>query len=289
MSIAEMNRVTPAHPSSGAIRRPESRISVVIPARNEAATIGSLVASLRAHLVTEHHFIDEIIVMDHASRDATADLAQQAGATVVNADTVLPQFGPARGKGDVLWRSLAVANGEIIVWLDADLRDFDPYSVVRLAGPLLVDSDVHMVRPKYERTLHGVAGEGGRTTELAARPVLALLRPDLAQVKEPLAGEYAIRKSTALTLEFEIDYGVEIGLLMDIHARYGMRAIAEVDLGRRVHRNRPLSELGPQAEQVLRAALRRGEHRSSALGRASRSLARSPLTAVTNSSRSRSA
>jgi glucosyl-3-phosphoglycerate synthase len=242
-----------------------STVSVVLPARNEAATIGLIVHALKRELMDRHPFLHELIVMDHDSTDDTAMVARAAGATVVNAGDVLAEMGPALGKGDVLWRSLAAASGDIVVWLDADLEHFDPYLVMRLAAPLLANTDVHMVRPIYRRMNAGVPREGGRTTELAARPILSLVRPELADVREPLAGEYAVRRTTFMGLPFEIDYGVEIGLLMDLHTRLGRRAIAEVDLGTRIHRNRPLAELGPQAQQVLRAALARATRMSTPL------------------------
>jgi glucosyl-3-phosphoglycerate synthase len=234
-----------------------STVSVVLPARNEAKTIGLIVHALKRDLMDRHPFLHELVVMDHDSTDDTAIIARAAGATVINASDVLPETGPALGKGDVLWRSLAAVTGDIVVWLDADLEHFDPSLVMRLAAPLVSDCEVHMVRPIYRRMNAGVPREGGRTTELAARPILELIRPELADVREPLAGEYAVRRSTFMGLPFEVDYGVEIGLLMDLHTHFGRGAIAQVDLGTRVHRNRPLSELGPQAKQVLRAALAR--------------------------------
>jgi glucosyl-3-phosphoglycerate synthase len=250
-------------PSALSIPKVGSTVSVVLPARNEAATIGLIVHALKRELMDRHPFLHELIVMDHDSTDDTAIVARAAGATVVSAGDVLAEMGPALGKGDVLWRSLAATSADIVVWLDADLEHFDPHLVRRLAGPLLASSDVHMVRPIYRRMNAGVPREGGRTTELAARPILSLVRPELADVREPLAGEYAVRRSTFMGLPFEIDYGVEIGLLMDLHTRFGRDAIAEVDLGTRVHRNRPLADLGPQAQQVLRSALARA-HRMSA-------------------------
>jgi glucosyl-3-phosphoglycerate synthase len=235
------------------------RISLCIPARDEAATVGPIVATLHAPLVQVCGLIDELVVLDHRSTDATAHVARDAGARVVDADSVLPEYGPALGKGDVLWRSLAATSGDIIVWLDADLVGLTPEVVLGLVGPLLADPSVTMVRAVYERALGGRAGEGGRVTELTARPVLSLLHPRLAHVRQPLGGEYAARREVLESVPFEPDYGVEMGLLIDIAAAWGAESIAQVDVGRRVHRNRPLSALAGQAREVLRAALSRAD------------------------------
>jgi len=235
-------------------------VSVSIPARNEASTIAPIVQAIHRDLVAHTGLVDEIIVLDHASTDDTASIAQAAGATVVSANDTLAEFGPAIGKGDVLWRSLAAARGDVIVWLDADLESFTSDYVTRLLGPLLLDEQVSLVRATYDRTLNGKSAEGGRVTELTARPALKLLFPELAHVRQPLGGEYAIRRAVAESVPFEVDYGVEIGLLIDVAAQFGSKSIAQVDLGARVHRNRPLAELHDQAGEVLRAILARAGH-----------------------------
>jgi glucosyl-3-phosphoglycerate synthase len=240
------------------------RISLCIPARNEAATVGRIVSTLHAALVRDHPLLDELVVLDHASTDETAAVSRDAGATVISADLVLPEYGPAIGKGDVLWRSLATTSGDIVVWLDADLVGLTADVVVGLVGPLLVDPSVTMVRAVYERALAGQVGEGGRVTELTARPVLSLLHPRLAHVRQPLGGEYAARREVLEAVPFEPDYGVEMGLLIDVAAGWGAESIAQVDVGQRVHRNRPLSSLTGQAREVLRAALSRADTSASA-------------------------
>lgn len=224
-------------------------ISVCIPARNEAATITSLVSAVR-----EHSLVDELLVLDHGSTDATADLADAAGARVVNADDVLSEYGPAAGKGDVLWRSAHIARGEVIVWLDADLRSFTPDYLTSLVQPFASNPNITLVKPDYARTLHGQPSGGGRITERTAKPVLRSLHPHLAHIRQPLAGEYAIRRAAARNVPFEIDYGVEIGLLIDIADTYGVDSIAQVELPPRVHRNRPELELTEPARQVERTA-----------------------------------
>jgi glucosyl-3-phosphoglycerate synthase len=231
-------------------------VSVCIPARNEVATVAGVVTVVERDLVRTG-LVDEIVVMDHASSDATARVAADAGATVVSADEVLADFGPAQGKGDVLWRSLAASRGDLVVWLDADLTSFEAHYVTGLLGPLLEDPSVALVRATYERALGGEVGEGGRVTELLARPLIATLFPDLLHVRQPLGGEYAIRREIAEAVEFEVDYGVEMGLLLDVATGWGVDAIAQVDLGRREHRNRPLAALRDQSRQILRATLAR--------------------------------
>ena len=159
-------------------------VTVCLPARDEAPTLGAIVTALRP--LVGRGVVDEVVVMDHASTDATASVAARSGARVTDADSVLPTFGPALGKGDVLWRSLVVCHGDIVVWLDADLGSFDPSYVTGLIGPLVVRPDVAMVRGRYDRVLEGRPGEGGRVTELTARPALSLLFPHLSHVSQPL-------------------------------------------------------------------------------------------------------
>jgi len=224
-------------------------ISVCIPARNEAETIGGLVRAVIAQ-----PGLHEVLVLNHASTDATEVVAREAGARVVAADDVLPEFGPALGKGDVLWRSVHIARGDVIVWLDADLRSFTPDYLTALVQPFAADSNIALVKPDYARTINGSPTGGGRITERTAKPALRELHPRLAHIHQPLAGEYAIRREVARHIPFEIDYGVEIGLLIDVASKYGIDAIAEVKLPPRVHRNRPDAELAEPSRQVLRTA-----------------------------------
>lgn len=236
-------------------------ISVCIPARDEQSTIGTLVETLSADLSAQGGVVDEIIVLDHGSVDATSQVAHDAGATVVNADVIGSAWGPAQGKGDVLWRSLLVSRGDIVVWLDADLTSFPPDGVRRLVEPLIVDPGVVLVKGAFTRSLNGHVGEGGRVTELAAKPVLRLLAPELAWMRQPLSGQCAVRRDAVEHAVFEIDYGVEIGLLLDLVFEHGPQAVCEVDLGPLDHRHQSLAALGQQSEQVLRALLSRKGHR----------------------------
>lgn len=236
-------------------------VSVCIPARNEESTIGGLLAALEAQRTCYGGPVDEIIVLDHCSDDRTQDVARQAGATVIDADSIGSSWGPARGKGDVLWRSLLVSHGEFVVWLDADLASFPSDGVRRLVDPLVAEPGVVLVKGAFARSLHGQAGEGGRVTELAARPALRLLAPELAWMRQPLSGQCAVRRDAVEHVVFEIDYGVEIGLLLDLAYEHGAGAICEVDLGPLDHRHQSLAALSHQSEQVLRALLSRKGHR----------------------------
>jgi len=227
--------------------------SVCLPARNEAATVGEIVERIAAHPL-----VDEVVVVDDHSRDGTGDAASAAGATVVRAADVLPEFGEGPGKGQALWKAVAVSRGDIVAFCDADLRDFEPHFVTGLLGPFLLDPDLGFVKAYYRRpTGDGSPRGGGRVTELVARPVLALLFPELADVVQPLAGEFAARRDVFEALPFVEGYGVDIGLLIDAARLCGVEHLAQVDLGVRVHRNRPLDELGPMATIVLMTALHR--------------------------------
>ena len=176
---------------------------------------------------------------------------------MINAADVLPRYGGGHGKGEALWKSLFASDGDIVVWCDADVRDFDPAYVVGLTGPLLSRPELGFVKGFYDRPLRNGQDGGGRVTELVARPALALLFPQLASVVQPLAGEYAGRRELLEQLPFVCGYGVDIALLIDVAERFGLDAVAQVDLGTRLHRNRSLSELAPQATAVLQAILSR--------------------------------
>jgi glucosyl-3-phosphoglycerate synthase len=201
--------------------------------------------------------VDEVVVIDDRSTDATAEAAAWEGARVLGVDDVLPDTPRGAGKGNAMWKSLHAADGDLVCWLDADVRNFAPHFVSGLLGPLLTDPDVAFVKGYYRRPLHGEPTGGGRVTELVARPLLSLLFPELAGFVQPLGGEYAGRRDVLEAVPFVEGWGVEIGLLVDVVARVGLGATAQVDLGVREHRNRPLDELGAQATSILVTALRR--------------------------------
>jgi glucosyl-3-phosphoglycerate synthase len=233
-------------------------ISVVLPALNEEETVASVVETITPLL---GGLVDEIIVLDSGSTDDTEIRAIAAGAKVVSRETALPEVPPNPGKGEVLWRSLAAATGDIIVFVDSDLIEPDPMFVPRLVGPLLTRDGIHLVKAFYRRPLKVSGSEdangGGRVTELVARPLLAALRPDLGCVLQPLGGEYAGTRELLTSVPFAPGYGVEIGLLIDTYDRLGLDAIAQVNLGVRAHRNRPLTELGAMSRQVMATLLSR--------------------------------
>jgi glucosyl-3-phosphoglycerate synthase len=229
-------------------------VSVCLPAKDERATVGTIVSRLRAELVHRHPLVDEVVVVDDASTDDTALVAAQAGARVVSTRALLPQLGPGTGKGEALWKGVHATRGDIVVFCDADIVDFDPHFVTGLLGPLLTDPAVQFTKGFYERPTTHAPGTGGRTTELVARPLIALLFPHLADVVQPLSGEYAARRDVLEHVPFVQGYGVDLGLLLDVSARWGVDGIVQVDLGVRVHRNRTLDQLSPQAVSILQTA-----------------------------------
>lgn len=225
------------------------RVTVCLPARDEEATVGSIVATIVAELVDDAGLVDEVLVVDDGSSDATAAVARGAGARVVGTSGL--------GKGGAMWTGASEAGGELIAFCDADVRAFSASFVVGLLGPLLADDDVAFVKAFYERPYGDLPGQGGRVTELVAKPLLRRLFPHLAGVLQPLAGECASRRDVLERLPFVEGYGVDLGLVIDVVELFGAGALAQVDLGRREHRNRPLDELAPQAEAVLATALAR--------------------------------
>ncbi|WP_072806837.1 glucosyl-3-phosphoglycerate synthase [Rhodococcoides yunnanense] len=227
-------------------------VSVVLPALNEEATVAGVVHSIAPHV---GGLVDELIVLDSGSVDATASEARRAGARVVGREEAVPELVPRPGKGEVLWRSLAVTTGDFVVFVDSDLLEPSPEFVPSLLGPLLLESNIRLVKGCYRRPLRadGVAsrGGGGRVTELVARPLLSALRPELAGVLQPLGGEYAATRELLTSIPFAPGYGVEIGILLDTYHRHGTEGIGQVDLGVREHRNRPTSELAVMSRQIV--------------------------------------
>lgn len=236
-------------------RRSATTVSVVLPALDEEATVGQIVAAIRRELMTAAvPLVDELVVIDSGSTDRTAEVAAAAGARVVHRDAILPRIPALPGKGEVLWRSLLVTTGDIVCFIDADLRDFDPAFVSGIVGPLLTDADVDFVKAMYDRPFGNAPGQGGRVTELVARPLLNLHWPQLAGFVQPLGGEYAARRSLLERLPFPVGYGVELGLLVDALHTVGLDALAQVDVGVRKHRHQDGQALGRMAAAIYRTA-----------------------------------
>lgn len=222
------------------------RVAVVIPAKNEAATIGAVIDSATHH----EGFVDEVIVVNDHSSDDTHAVALHHGARVLELE------GPT-GKGEALEAGLGITDSDIIVFLDGDVLNPGIDYVARMIQPLVERPEIRLVKGYYERPLHQMPTGGGRVNELAARPILSLLYPGLGEIRQPLAGETAARRDTLTSLTLAPAYGVEIAMLIDVTLKFGVTSLAQVDLGVRRHRNRPLDELRPMAVEVLRAALER--------------------------------
>jgi glucosyl-3-phosphoglycerate synthase len=250
-----------AFPAARLARGRTQSVSVCLPARNEAATIGAIVAQLMP--LRELGVVDEVVVVDR-STDGTGCIARDLGAEVYNQAALMPELGPVLGKGDAMWRALSVLHGDVICFLDADSSEgFGTHFVCGLIGPLLVDPRISFVKGFYRRPFRVgdtvVPEGGGRVTELVARPLLNLFYPELAAVQQPLAGEIAARRELLVRLPFATGYGVDIALLLDAYRRVGLDGLAQVDLEVRQNAHQPLRDLGPMAHAVLQAVATRLE------------------------------
>jgi glucosyl-3-phosphoglycerate synthase len=240
------------------------RVSVVIPARDEETTVGDVVGGVRGAFMTDEPLVDELIVMDSDSTDGTARVAARAGATVYRCRDVGQGLGAYPGKGEALWKSLHVTTGDALVFVDADLTQWGPHFIAGLLGPLLDPAgDALLVKACYDRISDGAAS-GGRVTELVARPLLNLWWPQLGGIAQPLAGEWAVRRTLMETLPIPVGYGVELAVLIDTAQRHGIDAIAQVDLGKRAHGSQPDLDLAVMAAELLLVAERRRTHGSGA-------------------------
>lgn len=229
-------------------------VSVCLPARNEQRTIGPILECLAG--LRGLGIVDQIVVVDH-STDRTAEIARELGAEVYAQRELMPELGEVLGKGDALWRALPVLHGEVVCFLDADSGGFGSHFVSGLVGPLLCDERIEFVKAFYRRPFNfgevTLPDEGGRVTELTARPLLNLFYPDLAGFEQPLAGEIAVRRTLLERLPFATGYGVDIALLIDAYAAVGLEGLAQVDLDVRQNAHQPLRELAGMASAVLRA------------------------------------
>ena len=236
-------------------------ISVCLPTLNVHSTVGRILKVIRTELLERRHLIDELAIIDSRSADGTIEAAEAEGASVFFDDEILPDLQPASGKGEALWKSLYALKGDIIVWVDSDIKNIHPRFVYGLLGPLLTEPGVGYVKGFYERPLkEGRVSSptgGGRVTELVVRPILNLFYPDLACVIQPLSGEYAGRRSLLESVPFMTGYGVETGLLLDIYKEFGLWSLAQVDLEVREHYNQPLEALSRMSFSVLQAVFKR--------------------------------
>lgn len=237
-------------------------VSVILPTLNVADTLPQVLAEVAAVSTGDATLVDQVIVVDGASFDATVEIARQAGAEVYLQDALLPEFGPALGKGDAMWRALARAEGDIIVYADTDSRNFHRDFVAATLGPLIAEPEIRLSKAAFRRPFTGdsqdiTADGGGRVTELTAKPLFNVFFPQLAGFAQPLAGEFAGTRELLFAMPFFTGYGVETGILIDTFRLAGLSAMAQVDVGVRMNRHQSLADLGRMSFAVLRTVLRR--------------------------------
>lgn len=246
-------------------RRQGDTISLALPALNEEATVGRVIQTVKTALMDEVPLLDEIVLIDSDSTDRTREIAQELGVPVFIHQQMLPEYGPRRGKGEALWKSLYATRGDIILWIDTDIVNIDPRFVYGLIGPLLLQPEIQFVKGFYRRPLKVddkiQAGGGGRVTELTARPLINLFYPEISGIIQPLSGEYGGRRSALEHLPFYSGYGVEIGLLIDMLEKFGLQSIAQVDLLERVHHNQSLESLSKMSFAIIQAVIHKLEER----------------------------
>ena len=240
-------------------------ISLALPALNEEKTVGHVIKTVKQALMDKLPLLDEIVLIDSDSTDRTRDIARELGLPVHIHQELLPQLGARRGKGEALWKSLLVTRGDIVLWIDTDIVNIHPRFVYGVLGPMLIDPKIQFVKGFYRRPLRVgdkiQAGGGGRVTELTARPMLNLFYPELSGVVQPLSGEYGGRRKALEQLPFFSGYGVETGLLIDMYEKYGLKAIAQVDLLERIHHNQTLEALSKMSFAILQAVIHKLERR----------------------------
>lgn len=240
-------------------------VSLALPALNEEETVGAVIATVKRALMDEVPLLDEIVLIDSASSDRTREIAASMGVSVYIHQELLPEYGARHGKGEALWKSLYVTRGDIVAWIDTDIVNIHPRFVYGIVGPLITNDRVQLVKAFYRRPLRVgdkiQAGGGGRVTELMARPLINLFFPELSGIIQPLSGEYAGRRQALETISFYSGYGVETGMLIDIFEKFGLAAIAQVDLLERVHHNQSLEALSKMAFVILQTVMYKLEKR----------------------------
>jgi glucosyl-3-phosphoglycerate synthase len=236
-------------------------ISVCIPTLNEEATIGKEIVIMRSELMERYPLIDELAVIDSGSTDRTLEVARSFGADTYLSAEILPELGAKRGKGENLWKAIHQLRGDIIAYIDADIKNIHPRFVYGLVAPLIQRPEIQYVKAFYDRPLifsEGVRPSGGgRVTEILIRPLFSLFFPELTAVIQPLSGEYAVRRRVLEEIPFPIGYGVETSHLIDVYSRWGLEAFGQTDLDQRIHRNQPTTDLGKMSFGILRAFLSR--------------------------------
>ena len=238
-------------------------ISLCIPTLNEEKTIGKEIVIFKSELMSRYPLIDEIAVIDSGSTDKTEEVAASFGADVYQASEILPQVGAKKGKGENLWKAIYQLKGDIIVYVDADIKNIHPRFVYGLVAPLVYRPEIKYVKAFYERPLAFSSGVrptgGGRVTEILIRPLFSLFFPELSAIIQPLSGEYAVRREVLQEIPFPIGYGVETSHLIDVYHKWGLGAFAQTDLDQRVHRNQSTRDLGKMSFGILQTFLSRME------------------------------
>lgn len=248
----------------GLIKEKEKKgltISLCIPTLNEEKTIGKEVVLFKSELQDRYPLLDEIAVIDSGSTDNTLDVAASFGADVYHSAEILPEMGSKRGKGENLWKAIYQLKGDILVYVDADIKNIHPRFVYGLVAPLIHRAEIKYVKAFYDRPL-ALSSEirpsgGGRVTEILVRPLFSLFFPELTAIIQPLSGEYAVRREVLERIPFPVGYGVETSHLLDVYFEYGMDAFAQTDLDQRVHRHQETRDLGKMAFGILRTFFKR--------------------------------
>ncbi len=239
------------------------KISLCIPTLNEEKTIGKEIVIFKSELMQRYPLLDEIAVIDSDSSDQTREVASAFGAQVFLSKEILKKYGEKRGKGENLWKAIYQLDGDILVYIDADIKNIHPRFVYGLVAPLIYRPEIYYVKAFYDRPLASAQGTrpsgGGRVTEILIRPLFSLFFPELTALIQPLSGEYAVRRQVLDKIPFPIGYGVETSHLIDVYHRWGLQAIAQTDLDRRVHRNQHTRDLGKMAFGILQTFLKRVE------------------------------
>ncbi|NNF99563.1 MAG: glucosyl-3-phosphoglycerate synthase [Desulfobacteraceae bacterium] len=254
--FCDLNQVMAAKEKKGVT------ISLCLPTLNEEKTIAKELVILRSELMARYPVLDEIVVVDSGSTDNTRHIATSFGADVYNADDILPHLDKFKGKGENLWKALYITKGDIIVYLDADIKNIHHRFAYGLIGPLLLDNDIKFTKAFYDRPIAIGKNKirptgGGRVTELVIRPLFSLFFPELTQILQPLSGEYAGYRAIFENIPFPIGYGIETSMILDIYHKWGLDVMGQVDLERRVHRNQDTKSLGKMSFAILKTFINR--------------------------------